>query len=54
MSVIIDSDVAEYLNLKNGYIIASEQEFCKILGANLNAMISITQAKLLIESKDKC
>jgi len=50
-SLIIDSDVAKHLNLKNGYIIKSEQEFWKILGNNCNAMISIIQAQLFIQKK---
>jgi len=47
--LLIDSDVAESLNLKDGYTIKTEVEFWKILKRNANAMISIIQAKLLLE-----
>ena len=51
MPMMIDSDVAIYLNLKDDYIVKSEQEFWKILNTNCNAMISIIEAQLLIENR---
>jgi len=47
--LLVDSDVAESLNLKDDYMIETDDEFWKILNRNARAMISICQAKLLLE-----
>ena len=47
--MLVDSDVAESLNLKNNDIIKTEDEFWKILGRNAGAMIAVCRAKLLME-----
>ena len=45
-ALLVSSVVAKNLNLKNGYIIKTEEEFWKILGANTTHNILVCKSKL--------
>ena len=51
--ILVDTDVAESLNLKDGYVIETEKEFWTILRRNIGSMQSICEAMQLIKREEK-
>lgn len=49
--LLVDDDVAEHLNVEDGYTIKTESEFREVLRSNCKAGILACQAKLLIQEK---
>ncbi len=51
MTMLVDDDVAEHLNIRTGHTIKTEAEFWNILNNNCKAGISACEAGLLIQEK---